>query len=85
MKLIVVSPQHKHEYDVEWIEAFTPAGNLIIQQGHAPIIMTLVAGLDFSFLCTNGEKKIVKLVRPGFLEVNRDGALALLSQETELV
>ena len=86
MKLVVVSPQHKYEYDVEWIEAFTSAGNVVIKSGHAPIILTLVAGFDFSFLLPiTGEKKIIKLIRPGFLEVNRTSALALISQENALV
>ncbi len=83
MKLVVVSPQHKHEYVVEWIEALTPTGSLIIQPGHAPIIVTLLAGSDFSFLLPTGEKKLVKLQRPGFLEVNRTSALALINQDTE--
>ena len=86
MKLVIVSPQHKYEYDVEWIEAFTPSGNLIIQEGHAPIILTLVPGFDLSFLLpTTGEKKIIKLTRHGFLEVNRTSALALISQENALL
>jgi F0F1-type ATP synthase epsilon subunit len=86
VKLVIVSPQHKYEYDVEWIEAFTPSGSLVIKSGHAPIILTLVAGFDFSFLLPiTGEKKIIKLIRPGFLEVNRTSVLALISQENELI
>ena len=86
MKLVVVSPQHKYEYDVEWIEAFTPVGNLVIKSGHAPIILTLVAGSDFSFLLPiTGEKKIIKLLRPAFLEVNRTSALALISTPSSIL
>ena len=81
MKLIIVTPQGKHEYTIEWIEAYTPTGHLFIRPGHAPIILTLLAGSDFSFLLMNDEKKIIRLTRPGFLEVKREHALALLSQE----
>ena len=85
MKLVVVSPQHKQEYDIEWIEAFTSVGSLIIQKGHAPIIATLIAGSDFTFiLAITGEKKIIKMIRPGFLEVNRMSVLALITQDTAL-
>jgi len=84
VKLTVVSPQSKHEYVVQWIEAHTPAGTLFIKPGHAPIILTLVAGSEFSFLLPIGEKKIIRLIRPGFLEVNRTYALALISQEINL-
>lgn len=81
MKLVVVSPQNRHEFIVEWIEAHTPSGALVIKPGHAPIILTLVAGSDFSFLLPNDEKKIIRLTRPGFLEINRTTALALISQD----
>lgn len=81
MKLVIVSPQNKYEYDVQWIEAYTSAGTLFIKPGHAPIILSLLAGFDFSFLAANNEKKIIKLIRPGFLEVNRDSSLALISQD----
>jgi len=82
VKLVIVSPQNKYEFDVAWIEAYTPSGNVVIQEGHAPIIVTLVAGSDFSFfLPATDEKKIIKLMRHGFLEVDRINALALLSQE----
>lgn len=81
MKLVVISPQNKCEYVVQWIEAHTPTGILFIKPGHAPIILTLVAGTDFTFLLPTDEKKIIHLIRPGFLEVNRTSALAILSQE----
>jgi F0F1-type ATP synthase epsilon subunit len=83
VKLVVVSPQSKSEYAVQWIEAHTPEGSLFLKPGHAPIIVTLVAGSDLSFLLQTDEKKIIRLVRPGFLEVNRTTALALISQEIE--
>jgi len=84
VKLVIVSPQQKYEYQVEWIEAHTPSGALVFKSGHAPIIVTLVPGADFSFSLITGEKKIIKLLRPGFLEVNRIDALALLTQENEI-
>jgi F0F1-type ATP synthase epsilon subunit len=84
VKLVIVTPQNKHEYVVQWIEAHTSVGSLVIKPGHAPIIMMLVPGADFSFMSVADEKKVIALVRPGFLEVNRDTAVALLSQEVTL-
>ena len=66
---------------MQWIEAHTQAGSLVIKPGHAPMILMLSFGFDFSFLLESGEKKVISLTRPGFLEVNRDGAVALLGQE----
>ncbi len=84
MKLVVVTPQNKLEYVVQWIEAHTQTGSLVIKPGHAPMILMLSFGLDFSFLLDSGEKRVISLIRPGFLEVNRDSAVALLSQEVTL-
>jgi len=84
VKLVVVSPQSKHEYMVQWIEAHTPSGSLFIKPGHMPIILTLVAGSDFSFLLPTDEKKIIRLIRPGFLQVERESAMAIIGQDPEL-
>ena len=84
MKLIVVTPQSKDEYVVQWIESHTQTGSLVIKPGHAPMILMLVPGFDFSFSIDTGEKKIISLDRPGFLEVNRENAVALLGQEVTL-
>ena len=82
MKLTIVSPQHKHEYTVQWIEAQTPVGSLVIKPDHAPIILSLVAGSDFGFmLADTHEKKIIYLMRPGFLEVTRKKVVALIGQD----
>jgi F0F1-type ATP synthase epsilon subunit len=82
VKLTIVSPQHKYEYTVQWIEAQTPAGSLIIQPEHAPIILSLIAGSDLSFAITGtNEQKNIRLVRPGFLEVTRNSAVALVGQD----
>ena len=81
MKLTIVNPQHKHEYTVQSIEAQTPVGSLVIQDEHAPIILSLVAGSDLSFVLSDtGERKNIRLVRPGFLEVTRNSAVALVGQ-----
>jgi F0F1-type ATP synthase epsilon subunit len=81
VKLVLVTPQSKHEYIVKWIEAHTASGSLVIQPGHAPMILMLAPGTDFSFLLDNGEKKTVALARSGFMEVSRDGAVVLLGQD----
>ena len=81
MKLTVINPQHKYEYTVQWIEAQTPIGSLVIKPEHAPIILSLVAGSDFSFVLDSNEKKVIRLMRPGFLEMTRNSAVALVGQE----
>ena len=81
MKLVLVTPQSKYEYSVQWIEAHTASGSLFIKPGHAPMILMLAPGFSFSFSLETSEKKEIALVRPGFMEVNRDSAVVLLGQE----
>lgn len=81
MKLVIVSPQQKNTYLIESVEAQTNAGNLVIKQGHAPIIMTLIPNTELSLVLKTGEKIVIYLTRPGFLDVNRNTAIALLNQE----
>ena len=80
MKLTLINPQHKYEYTVLWIEAQTPAGFLVIQPEHAPMIFSLVAGSNFTFMLDSHEKKVIHLMRPGFMEVTRNSVLALVGQ-----
>lgn len=80
MKLTIISPQHKQEYSVQWIEAHSPAGSLIIKPGHAPIILSLLSGSDLSFVLDNDEKRMIRLKRSCFLQVTRDGIVALMGQ-----
>jgi F0F1-type ATP synthase epsilon subunit len=80
VKLYIISPQHKQEFTVQWIEAHTTSGALIIKPNHAPIILSLVAGSDFSFMLNNDEKRAIYLQRPCFLEVDREKATMLMGQ-----
>jgi F0F1-type ATP synthase epsilon subunit len=80
MKLLIVSQVSTQEYDIDWLEINTPCGSMIIQHGHAPLIATLVANKELSFYATISGKKIIQLTRPGFLEVDKQGITALISE-----
>lgn len=81
MKLAIVSPQQKTTYLIESIEAQTNTGTLVVKKGHAPIIMSLIPNTELSFILKTGEKIVIYLTRPGFLDVNRTNITALLNQE----
>ena len=71
MQLIVVSPQLQETYTIERLEAHTSSGSLVIQPGHAPIMLTLVAGSELSFVLKTGETKIELLE-----SIDPDGVIA---------
>ena len=81
MKLHIISPQKEETYSIEHLEAHTAHGSVIVQRGHAPIILSLMPGTDFSFVLTTGETNIIQITRPGFLEIDRSSATALLNQD----
>lgn len=81
MKFTVVTPHYSQEHTINWIEVITPYGELTIQPGHAPMILTLLAEKKITFMHTTGEEETLHLNRPGFLEVQRNEVIALLNQE----
>jgi F0F1-type ATP synthase epsilon subunit len=83
VKLLIISPQGQESYIIEWIEAHTLQGNIIIQSGHAPLIVTLVADKNLTFLLKTGDTKMIHLDRPGFLEINRTMVTALINKSNE--
>jgi len=80
MKLQIISPQHQESYIIEWVEAHTPQGSIIIQSGHAPLIVTLLPNTNLTFLLKNGETRSIRLDRSGFLEIDRTSVTALVNQ-----
>ena len=80
MKLLIISPHHHETHIIEWLEAHTPQGSIIIQPGHAPLIVTLVAHQNLTFLLKTGEISRILLDQPGFLEINRTTITALINQ-----
>ena len=83
MKLVIVSPQQKNTYSIKTIEAQTTTGAIVIQQGHAPVIMTLAPNTELSFVLKTGEKIVIHLAQSGFLEVSRTRVMALLNQDSK--
>jgi F0F1-type ATP synthase epsilon subunit len=81
MILRIISPTITETHSINWLETHTPCGSIIIQPGHAPIILTLLANTFLSFSLKTGEKKEIALTRPCFLEVKRDSATVIINQE----
>ena len=64
MKLSIVDTEKVVNYDVEWVELNTPVGNLVVQEGHAPMIIELSLGHEFLFeLAVTGEQKKIMITQ----------------------
>lgn len=63
MKLKIITTQKTVEHEVDWVELNTPVGNMIIQQGHAPMIIQLSTGHEFIYQVTDGATESIMIVQ----------------------
>lgn len=80
MKLNILSPTQSKSFDVKWIEVQTDKGNFIIQQGHAPIIVTITQNKELVLGLADGSTTVMNIMG-GILEVKRDAILLLLTHD----
>ncbi len=78
MQLIIMTPTKKEVHEVEWAECNTPTGNYVIQQGHAPMILSLSEKQPFVYSFKNG-KEVVVMVSSGIVQITRMQVTVLLS------
>lgn len=63
MKLKIITTQKTVEHEVDWVELNTPVGNMVIQQGHAPMIIELSHGYELSYQITDGPIETILIVQ----------------------
>ena len=63
MKLRIVTTQRVIEHEIDWIELNTPAGNMIIQHGHAPMMIELRPGHELVFQKSDGSQNSIKIMQ----------------------
>lgn len=63
MKLKIITTQKIVEHEVDWVELNTPVGNIVIQQGHAPMIIQLSAGYELLYQVSSGATESVLIVQ----------------------
>lgn len=80
MKLQIITTQKTTQYDIKWAELNTPEGNIIIQDGHAPLIIELSAGYEFLYQLSNGNTESIMIVQ-GIAHVTRSDIKILLPMD----
>ena len=63
MKLSIVDPEKIKIYHVSWVELNTHAGNMVIQENHAPMIVKLADNNELLFCLTTGEQESVQVAQ----------------------
>lgn len=80
IKVFVMSPTSSTIFQAEWLDVNTSTGNFVIMPGHAPLVAQLAAKKNLVIGLEDGTQKIIN-VNDGILEVNRDTATILLTNE----
>lgn len=68
------------EHDVEWVELNTPVGNMVIQEGHAPMIVELMQGHELLYQVAGSAVESIFIVQ-GIAHVTRLEVKVLLPMD----
>jgi F0F1-type ATP synthase epsilon subunit len=70
MKLHIASPEAHKTLEAAWFEVETPAGNFIIQAGHAPTFLTIKPESYITIRLKSGKQESLQ-VHSGLVHVTR--------------
>ncbi len=77
MNLKIVTTQKITEHEIEWAELNTPVGNMVIQNGHAPLMIELTSGHELKYQTIDGKKHALMIVQ-GIAHITRSEIKILL-------
>jgi F0F1-type ATP synthase epsilon subunit len=77
MELLIFTPDKKQAFQVNWVEINTPAGNYIIQKGHAPTAFTLSTNQPLLYELKDGSVQSL-VIQQGIAEISRHGIIILI-------
>ncbi len=80
MKLQIITTQRVIEYKIDWIELNTPAGNMIVQPGHAPMMIELRSGHELTYKKFDGTQESIMVVQ-GIAHIMRHEIKILLPMD----
>lgn len=83
MKLEIVSSDAHNIYQVAWLELNTPVGNFIIQQGHAPMILSLTPDKPITFRLKTGKQQTIN-ANNGMAKITRESTTLMIDTHHKL-
>lgn len=78
--LSIITSTSQESKQVEWLEIETPLGNLIVEEGHAPLTTSLKRDCEIIFKPEKGNVKSIK-VRGGIAKIKRDSATVVIDTD----
>jgi F0F1-type ATP synthase epsilon subunit len=82
MKLTIYSSTQTQEYDIHYLEVETSAGNFVILEGHAPLVLVLkpLQPLIFSRTTSPESHEKQQLPHGGLLKVTRTDITLIINE-----
>lgn len=68
IQLTIISPTEQEIHEIIWLEINSPAGNFVIQPGHAPMLITLTPQVPIMYCLQNG-KVLSQVITGGILKI----------------
>ena len=81
MDLKIVRPTKTDAWEVNWVEAQTDEGNVIILPGHTPLIVVLTQQQELAFELTDGTRQQIP-IGSGILTVTRTDVTVLVTHDS---
>jgi F0F1-type ATP synthase epsilon subunit len=79
IELHIMGPTSRRTMTVHWIGVETPTGNLIVQEGHAPMVTLLSPFKNLELGLSDGSTQQLE-VKGGILSVNRTSATIIIDE-----
>jgi F0F1-type ATP synthase epsilon subunit len=80
MKLQIIRPTSSQALEINWLEAQTTEGNLVIMPEHEPIIVLLAPNKELSIELWDCTRTIMTIAG-GILEVSRNAITLIITHE----
>ena len=80
MELMIVRPTSSQTMKINWLEAQTDYGNVVILPGHAPTIILLTQSKEVTIELWDCNRILMTVVS-GILQVTRTSITLLITQE----
>ena len=79
MELTVITPNQTSRFSIVWLELNTPTGNMVIQPGHAPMILILAPNQSTIFRLKSGKQESI-VIRHGIADIRRNRATLVINE-----
>lgn len=77
MKLSIIDTEKITTYDVAWVDITTPAGNMVVQRHHVPMVVELLSGHELLFQMMTGEQNSM-MIHHAIAHVTREEVKILI-------